>query len=89
MEADNVWNVFLRPMGYVFYSWNLASFFFTVLKSLTIRCYGLPSLYTVPYVVTMESIFTARLFATLFLHSNFPVFLEYKGLFVAIIIIFT
>lgn len=63
--------------------------FFAVLKSLTIHCYALPSLYIVPYVVTMELIFTARLFPTVFLHSNFPVFLEYKGLFIEIIIIFT
>lgn len=64
-------------------------FLFTVLKSSTIHCYGLPSLYIVPYVVSMELIFTACLFATVFLHSNFPVFLEHKGLLMELIIIFT
>lgn len=40
---------------------------FTVLKASTVCCYGFSSLYIVPYVVTMELIFTARLFATAFL----------------------
>lgn len=38
-------------------------FLFTVLKPSTIYCNGLPRLYIVLYVVNMELIFTAHLFA--------------------------
>lgn len=44
-------------------------------------------MYSVPYAVTMELIFTTRLFGTGFLHPNFPVFSEYKGLIIEIIVI--
>lgn len=68
--------------------WVLPCWFgFTGLKAPAGRWCGLPGRYFVPFVVTMEVIFTARLFATVSLPSDLPAFSEYKGLFMEIIII--
>lgn len=68
--------------------WGLPCWFgFAVLKAPAGRWCGLPGRCLVPFVVTVEVIFTARLFAAVFLRSHFLAFSEYKGLFMEIIII--